>query len=258
MFSDPVSSLDLPVSSLLRAPGCVFPPGASLSLFPSTVPEPDLSDCQNSFLGTSCPHLAAGRGTSPQPAPLLLTFGEVSLQIVRRRLEYMTPKDSTQLVPLYGTTAPNSPLEECYASSGDGGGTACTGSRCRQLKVRPAPMMFKERKWVVSPFSTYLGVLGGMFGLVLLALGHLHAAMQACMKSRGAFAPTVTAANRKAAAALLQAVQDERDGLTSLSQPERMQEPEARGDRSSAPLSTSTASRGPKKVRGGGVNPCAV
>lgn len=252
---DPRSSLSIVWKADASEPASAF----GVALYTFAVDEPNLQGCRSSFLSSECPRRAAGAGISPRLAPVMLHYGEVALQIIKRRLEYMQPKDSTQLVPQYANTDPANPdsTNACYATSNDAdGGGVCTGSRCRQLKVRPSPMLLKERSWVTPPFATYLGVLGGAIGLVMLLLGHLHGLLLRCVGGRGVFAPVVTVGNREAAALLLHAVQEGGSGLaafSALSHAQRMDDPEPRSSECSAPMAASTKSSGPRKVRGGGL-----
>ena len=45
---------------------------------------------------------------------------------------------------------------------------------CVQLKLRPAPLRVTEKHTVASPWQTFFGVMGGIYGLLMLAIGMLH------------------------------------------------------------------------------------
>ena len=162
------------------------------------------------------------------PAPFRLHYGEVSLQIIKRTLHEMKPKESTQMVPQYTHTRDDAPEDTnvCYEAAA---GTAtpatgapqakCAGAACRQLKLRPASLLLQEERWVVSPISTFIGVLGGVMGLGMYILLKFHDCLVVCGRHKGICAPTVTAENRQAAAALLDAV-----GWTASGKPDGRQQ----------------------------------
>jgi len=110
-------------------------------------------------------------------------YGEVELQVIRYSYEFMQPKpDAMQFIPRYSHTDKTpSDTNVCFQPNSNASNPPmfgnvpgkCQGAattECAQLKLGPAATIILDTRSVVSPVSSFLGAVGGIIGLVLMAL----------------------------------------------------------------------------------------